>query len=525
MTALTFYGGVDEVGGTKIVLEDKGTTVLDEWGKSYDRYKRYYNGFLTPRTFGEYLRLGFIPWLPGIYRSKFEEEAGEKQHSNPSVQAVLVSHSHTDHCGYISFLDPIIPVFCSSQTHDSIRAYEDVSGLTLDTEITSYREYMDGDGLPRQHRVILGNHQLVKTGDLKKPYEIRRASKKDMEKHPERVPTHEATLIYNKIKSDIERTFITRNKFSVGSIEFELFPVDHSAFDACGQIIHTSDATIAYTGDIRFHGLYGERSLRFVERLKEEDAIDILITDGTRINEEITFPEAEIKTQLEKAIKGTNGLVSVIFSPRDLCRLHSIREAVEETGREFVTSPKSALLWMYQPIRNTLKYSFGYDISPGNRICVYERRSESSTRSNRSIASYKAIEEIGNEEIKMHPEKYVVHLSFYDFPELLDFSPPPGSRLVISSSEPFDEESELEESKITNWCTMFGMPYCHIHSSGHMSGPDFRWMVKEVKPKTILPIHASRQNRLLMREMFPDRTKLLDVGEKFEIKNGLLNYM
>ncbi len=37
MTSLTFYGGVNEIGGNKILLEDKDTRVFLDFGKSFSR--------------------------------------------------------------------------------------------------------------------------------------------------------------------------------------------------------------------------------------------------------------------------------------------------------------------------------------------------------------------------------------------------------------------------------------------------------------------------------------------------------
>ena len=37
MTSLTFYGGVNEIGGNKILLEDKDTRVFLDFGKGFSR--------------------------------------------------------------------------------------------------------------------------------------------------------------------------------------------------------------------------------------------------------------------------------------------------------------------------------------------------------------------------------------------------------------------------------------------------------------------------------------------------------
>lgn len=50
MTSLTFYGGVNEIGGNKILLEDKDTKIFLDFGKSFSRRATYFEEFLNPRT-------------------------------------------------------------------------------------------------------------------------------------------------------------------------------------------------------------------------------------------------------------------------------------------------------------------------------------------------------------------------------------------------------------------------------------------------------------------------------------------
>ena len=40
MTSLTFYGGVNEIGGNKILLEDKDTKVFLDFGKGFTTYTK-----------------------------------------------------------------------------------------------------------------------------------------------------------------------------------------------------------------------------------------------------------------------------------------------------------------------------------------------------------------------------------------------------------------------------------------------------------------------------------------------------
>ena len=49
MTSLTFYGGVNEVGGNKILLEDKDTKVFLDFGMSFGQRGAYFDEFMSPR--------------------------------------------------------------------------------------------------------------------------------------------------------------------------------------------------------------------------------------------------------------------------------------------------------------------------------------------------------------------------------------------------------------------------------------------------------------------------------------------
>jgi len=50
-TTLTFYGGVNEIGGNKILLQDRGTKVFFDFGMSFTAKKQFYSPpFLSPKN-------------------------------------------------------------------------------------------------------------------------------------------------------------------------------------------------------------------------------------------------------------------------------------------------------------------------------------------------------------------------------------------------------------------------------------------------------------------------------------------
>jgi ribonuclease J len=133
-TSVTFYGGVGEIGGNKILVEDKGTRIMLDFGMSYaDRGRFFVDPLLSPGDERDLLEFGILPDIRGIY--EFEESA-------PSLDAVFLSHAHNDHWGYVSFLKREIPIHCGETcaqileavSATKIRHFEsDIRGLQFET--------------------------------------------------------------------------------------------------------------------------------------------------------------------------------------------------------------------------------------------------------------------------------------------------------------------------------------------------------------------------------------------------------
>ena len=109
MTSLTFYGGVNEIGGNKFLLKDKDTKIFLDFGKSFGRLDKYFEGYINPRTANgivDFMTMGLVPDIKGAYRDDLMKMAGEKP-QEPDIDAVLLSHCHADHADYISFLQQV----------------------------------------------------------------------------------------------------------------------------------------------------------------------------------------------------------------------------------------------------------------------------------------------------------------------------------------------------------------------------------------------------------------------------------
>ena len=67
MVRLTFYGGVNEIGGNKILLEDDGTRILFDFGASFGQAGKYFSEFLQPRKLNRHPLLVILLPLPNIF--------------------------------------------------------------------------------------------------------------------------------------------------------------------------------------------------------------------------------------------------------------------------------------------------------------------------------------------------------------------------------------------------------------------------------------------------------------------------
>jgi len=141
MTSLTFFGGVNEIGGNKILLEDKDTKVFLDFGKGFSRRAKYFEEYINPRTANgivDFLTMGLVPDIPGVYRDDLMKLAGKKI-VPPEIDAVLLTHAHADHADYISFLHEDIPIHMGSACHLILKALADRGSRTLEKEILDYK--------------------------------------------------------------------------------------------------------------------------------------------------------------------------------------------------------------------------------------------------------------------------------------------------------------------------------------------------------------------------------------------------
>jgi len=145
MVNLTFYGGINEIGGNKILLEEGERKLLLDFGFPYKRHKQFYEEYLKPRSGAgllDPLIMHLLPPLEGIYRDDLvSSELWEQFREEPlyreldRIDGVLLSHAHLDHSGYISFLKEDIPIFSTATTAFITKAMQDSGRAGFDQQV------------------------------------------------------------------------------------------------------------------------------------------------------------------------------------------------------------------------------------------------------------------------------------------------------------------------------------------------------------------------------------------------------
>ncbi len=414
-TILTFYGGVNEIGGNKILIQDKNTRVFFDFGMSFAMKKQFYSPpFLSPKSERSLQELGILPKISGVY--KFDR-------GSPEIDAVFISHGHLDHSAYLSFIKREIPVYCGETTRTILQALSDVRRANLEFNV-----------------------------------------------------------------SDIEfKTFRTGRKIAIDNLEIEPVHVDHSVPGAYGFVIHTSNGSIVYTGDFRDHGAKPEMTRDFVDNAKKAEPTAI-ITEATNMTSATVSSEAEVEGKLDSIVSSANGIVLAEFASSDVDRLNSFFHIAKKNRRCLAISLKQA--YLLDALRNDKGLTIPALHDEG--VLIFRKSKKRFEKWEKHlIEQYEGQNKIFDVfEVSKQQCKVILAVSFYDFDELVQLQPVAGSCYVLSTSEPFNEEMEIDYERLINWLRHYGLPQYHVHVSGHIMPLRLKKALKEVNAKQIFPVHT-----------------------------------
>ena len=279
---LTFYGGAGEIGGNKILLEDRDARIFLDMGVPFHFGERYFVEYLKFRDrFGlrDYFALDLLPRIPGLY-SRDWLDGTDMKWRKPDFTGVLISHVHWDHTNHLQYIDPEIPVHLGEGTQHILNSWQETS-TGLDLGEHDYRTFRTG-----KHLSLDG-----------------------VDDDPIHVD-HSAPAAYGHILHTSE-----------------------------GAVVYTGD--LRRHGP---RGEFTDEFLEKAAKAKPKALLieGTKVAPGAA-SERST--EADVRTGvIEVASKAQGHLVVATFYPRDVDRMRTFLEAAKRTGRTFVLSAKAAHL-------------------------------------------------------------------------------------------------------------------------------------------------------------------------------------
>ena len=282
------------------------------------------------------------------------------------------------------------------------------------------------------------------------------------------------------------KTFRTGDHVKVGQFTVDPVHVDHSMPGSYGFLVQTSEGTIAYSGDFRAHGPRANLTQDFAEKADRSDP-ELFLCEGTNLVRGDPQSEAGVSDKVQHVVGNTKGLVLANFSTADVDRFRTFYECAKRNNRVLAVSLRQAYL-LQSLLRD--RHLAIPDVSSDPNIVVYQRSKKTYYNWEKEVMKVSVVKTA--RDVKEGQGKFILAASSYDMNEILDIQPNSGGAFINSSSEPFNEEMEIDHDRFVNWLDHFGLPMYQIHSSGHIMPNELRETIATVGPRTLVPIHTEQ---------------------------------
>jgi ribonuclease J len=428
-TKLTFYGGVNEIGGNKILLKDSGTKVFFDFGMSFTFGSEFFTSWLQPRGIrglGDYFEFNLLPKISGVYSKEMLVNTN-LPYEEPKVDCVFLSHAHFDHIAHIQFLDPKIPICMGTGTKLLMESMEETGSLA-DYGEHIYNRFRTG------HKIKIGN------------------------------------LIVEPIA--VDHSIPAAYGFIVHTSE--------------GPVVYTGDLRRhGPRKDLTENFIEKAKDVEPVALVCEGTR---MAKKETRQN----YSEPQVKELSNEIVGKTDKAVFTMHANRDIDRFRSFYDVGKENNRKLVITPKKAHLLTkliedeHLNVPDPIK-------DDNIVVYYKKKKSGSYSEKDYFLWERKFMDKmVDSAYIRKNQRKIIMDLDFFQFAELVDIKPEAGSHLIHSMSEPFSEE-DIADQVMHNWLDHFKLHFHQVHASGHMSKDQLVEMVKEINPNRTFVVHTEGQ--------------------------------
>lgn len=301
-TTVTFYGGLNTIGGVVMVIAYGKERVILEMGRAYLPDQDIYDGFIQKRNHHflyDELVMGRAPRIDGLYNKKDLQGYPLIPCEESDIHtSIFITHLHLDHMSNMGIVGDNVDVYLSEPAMRLERALEDV-----------------GEGVPT----------------------LRKSAYK--------------TLDPNTI-------------YHLGGITIQPFLLNSKSYQDYSFYVTTPDLKLHYTGDLMMHGDYADAVFKEMEYIKKQH-IDALVVDCTTFMDstmEMLYHDAHhevlpsielpkgmmnkemVDKELETILSKQKGLCVFNFYEREMSDVETFEAMAKATNRIIAFEPKTAYM-------------------------------------------------------------------------------------------------------------------------------------------------------------------------------------
>lgn len=428
---LTVHRGGHEIGGTCVELSTARSRIIIDFGmplqdsSGADFNERTLDG----KSLQELIVKKVLFDIKGLYRD-----------ADPSVDAILISHSHKDHYGLLQYINPQIPIYISKGAYGLVNALNIFLPVSKHTIINS--------------PVILKHKQLVEIGDFTvTPYLVDHSG-----------------------------------FYAMGFLIRET---------ATGK-------TILYSGDFRAGGWTRKRYYDFISHPpKDVDCLLMEGTMIEREGGKYPDEPAVVRGVIEAINNSQNTVIPVYCSGQNIDRIVSLYKAVRKTRSLLVVDPYTAYILKvagevsksipqieWQNIRVFIA-NYGHGDIYVNKISNSSRKDIIPSLGMRKIKAF----DFGSLKQKALLLMRNTMISVVEkIPQIR------GSTLIYSLWDGYIKRDTPDAKKTLDFIKRNNLKKEHIHTSGHATLKILQEFAKAIKPKKLVPIHTNEPNKY--KELF-----------------------
>lgn len=441
------HRGTKEIGGSCVEIIGKNTRILLDFGMPLGDGKGgdFNEKALQGKSISELIAAKILYPIEGLYRD-----------AQPSIQAILISHSHKDHYGFLGYAHPDIPLYMSQ-------------GASALIEVLNVFVRQDGQLQLSPTTKPVHNQESFEIGDLRiTPY------------------------------------LVDHSAFDAMSY--------HVVEKSSGQ-------SIFYSGDFRAAGWKEKLFDRFV-RNPPKDVGALLMEGTMLGREAGKYPDeqAVLDRVIEIVKDSPNKVIFACCSGQNIDRIVTFCKAANRTKSRLIIDPYTAcVLNAIKTPRNTIPQMDWDNIQVF--IANYFGKGDIYVNKVNHSNLKRLLPMLGRAKIKPKdfttlPCKAIVLMRGTMIPALEKIPDIQGSSLIYSQWHKYLERDTSDAHRVNSFINRYGLQLEHVHTSGHATLDKLEQLADAVKAKAVFPIHTMEKANYAAH--FSNVIELAD-GEVFDV--------